>query len=92
MPNLKQVERNQRLKNCRITGKNSESNTLLGIADNTRMTDRDGGGREVEQESILWPHYYDGEYWVRIKKSIKIGKHTFFSLSMPYLKALLSFI
>ena len=43
-------------------GKNSEANTLLVIADNTRMTDRDGGGREVEQESILWPHYYDGEY------------------------------
>ena len=43
-------------------GKNSEANTLLGIADNTGVTDRDGGGQEVEQESILWPHYYDGAY------------------------------
>lgn len=62
MPTLKEAEWNPRLKKYRIMGKNSEANTLLGIADNTRVTDRDGGGQEVEQESILWPHYYHVAY------------------------------
>ena len=33
-------------------GKNSEANILLGIADNTRVTDRDGGAKDGARKHV----------------------------------------